>query len=36
VIHASSKAENDYPRRILHIEYASRIEVAAELRLAVV
>jgi ectoine hydroxylase-related dioxygenase (phytanoyl-CoA dioxygenase family) len=36
VIHASSKAENDYPRRVLHIEYASRAEVAAELRLAVV
>jgi ectoine hydroxylase-related dioxygenase (phytanoyl-CoA dioxygenase family) len=36
VIHASSKAENDHPRRVLHIEYASRIEVAPGLSLAVV
>jgi ectoine hydroxylase-related dioxygenase (phytanoyl-CoA dioxygenase family) len=36
VIHASSKAENESPRRVLHIEYASRIEVAGKLRLAVV
>lgn len=36
VIHASCKAESDSPRRVLHIEYASRIEVASELRLAVV
>ena len=36
IIHASSKAENDSPRRVLHIEYASRIEISNELRLAIV
>ena len=36
IIHASSKAENDSPRRVLHIEYASRIEISNELRLATV
>jgi ectoine hydroxylase-related dioxygenase (phytanoyl-CoA dioxygenase family) len=30
VIHASSKSENYLPRRVLHIEYAYRIEIAAE------
>jgi hypothetical protein len=34
IIHASSKAENDSPRRVLHIEYASRIEISNALRLA--
>jgi ectoine hydroxylase-related dioxygenase (phytanoyl-CoA dioxygenase family) len=32
-IHASSKTENDIPRRVLHIEYASRIEISNELHL---
>jgi ectoine hydroxylase-related dioxygenase (phytanoyl-CoA dioxygenase family) len=36
IIHASSKAENDSPRRVLHIEYASRIGISNELRLAAV
>ena len=36
IIHASSKAENGSPRRVLHIEYASRIEISNELRLATV
>ena len=35
-IHPSSKAENDSPRRVLQIEYASRIEVSSQLRLATV
>jgi ectoine hydroxylase-related dioxygenase (phytanoyl-CoA dioxygenase family) len=36
IIRASSKTKNDCPRRILHIEYASRIEISNELRLATV
>jgi ectoine hydroxylase-related dioxygenase (phytanoyl-CoA dioxygenase family) len=36
IIHASSKAENDSSRRVLHIEYASRIEISNQLRLAAV
>jgi len=36
IIHATSKAENDSPRRVLHIEYVSRIEISNELRLATV
>jgi ectoine hydroxylase-related dioxygenase (phytanoyl-CoA dioxygenase family) len=36
ITHASSKAENDSPRRVLHIEYASRIEMSNELGLATV
>jgi len=36
IVHASSKAENDSPRHVLHIEYASRIEISNELRLATV
>jgi ectoine hydroxylase-related dioxygenase (phytanoyl-CoA dioxygenase family) len=35
VIHASSKSENHLPRRVLHIEYATRMEVSDELRLAI-
>jgi hypothetical protein len=35
VIHASSKSENDLPRRVLHLEYASRIELSDGLRLAI-
>ena len=36
VIHASSKTENNLPRRVLHVEYASRIEISNDLRLATV
>jgi ectoine hydroxylase-related dioxygenase (phytanoyl-CoA dioxygenase family) len=36
VIHASSKTENDLARRVLHVEYASRIEISKDLRLATV
>lgn len=36
IIHASSKSESDLPRRVLHIEYASKLEVTDELRLAIV
>jgi hypothetical protein len=35
VIHASSKSENDLPRRVLHVEYATRMEITDRLRLAV-
>ena len=35
VIHASSKSENHLPRRVLHIEYATRMEVSAGLRLVI-
>jgi ectoine hydroxylase-related dioxygenase (phytanoyl-CoA dioxygenase family) len=35
IIHASSKSQSDKPRRVLHIEYASRYTVAAPLQLAI-
>jgi ectoine hydroxylase-related dioxygenase (phytanoyl-CoA dioxygenase family) len=35
LIHASSKSQSDKPRRVLHIEYASRDMVAAPLQLAI-
>lgn len=34
LIHSSSKAINDEPRRVIHIEYADRIELEAGIRLA--
>jgi len=34
LIHASSKAEADRPRRVLHIEYAASLEPAPGIRLA--
>lgn len=34
LIHASSKAESPEPRRVLHIEYADRLDLASGLRLA--
>lgn len=34
VIHASSKSQSDKPRRVLHIEYATRYAVTAPLNLA--
>jgi ectoine hydroxylase-related dioxygenase (phytanoyl-CoA dioxygenase family) len=35
-IHASSKSESELPRRVLHIEYATHIDIAKDVRLAVV
>jgi ectoine hydroxylase-related dioxygenase (phytanoyl-CoA dioxygenase family) len=35
VVHASSKATDDQPRRVLHIEYAASVHVGAGLELAV-
>ena len=35
VIHASSKSESGLPRRVLHIEYATHLEIADGLRLAI-
>jgi len=34
-VHASSKAINDQPRRVLHIEYAETLNLAAGIELAV-
>ena len=34
LVHASSKSQSDKPRRVLHIEYATRDTVAAPLQLA--
>ncbi len=33
-VHASSKAIDDQPRRVLHIEYAATLNLAAEIELA--
>jgi ectoine hydroxylase-related dioxygenase (phytanoyl-CoA dioxygenase family) len=35
LIHASSKARLDRPRRVIHIEYADRLDLGAGLRLAI-
>jgi len=35
VVHASSKAIDDQPRRVLHIEYAATVHLGAGLELAV-
>jgi hypothetical protein len=35
IVHASSKASNDQPRRVLHIEYTASIHFGGELELAV-
>jgi hypothetical protein len=35
VIHASSKSESDLPRRVLHIEFCSQLQIISELRLAI-
>jgi len=35
IIHASSKARNEEPRRVLHIEYADSLELGRGIRLAV-
>ena len=36
IIHASSKSESDFPRRVLHIEYAPSRKIADGLELALV
>lgn len=35
IVHASSKGTTDEPRRVLHIEYAERLELTSEIRLAI-
>jgi len=35
ILHASSKAETDHPRRVLHIEYVDSLEVDEGLRIAI-
>ena len=35
ILHASSKAETDHPRRVLHIEYADSLELDEGLRIAI-
>ena len=35
ILHASSKAETDHPRRVLHIEYVDSLDVGEGLRIAV-
>jgi hypothetical protein len=35
LIHASSKARNNEPRRVLHIEYADSLDLAPGIRLAI-
>jgi ectoine hydroxylase-related dioxygenase (phytanoyl-CoA dioxygenase family) len=35
ILHASSKAETDHPRRVLHIEYVDSLEIGDGLRIAI-
>jgi hypothetical protein len=35
LIHASSKAISDSPRRVLHIEYVDSLDIAPGIRLAI-
>jgi ectoine hydroxylase-related dioxygenase (phytanoyl-CoA dioxygenase family) len=35
LVHASSKSRDPRPRRVLHIEYATQVELAAGIELAV-
>lgn len=35
LIHASSKAQTNEPRRVLHIEYSEKLEIADNVRLAI-
>jgi ectoine hydroxylase-related dioxygenase (phytanoyl-CoA dioxygenase family) len=35
IIHASSKSATEQPRRVLHIEYSSQLELSNRLRLAI-
>ncbi len=34
IVHASSKSQSEEPRRVLHIEYATRLEIDGGLKLA--
>jgi hypothetical protein len=35
LVHASSKASDDRPRRVLHVEYAASVHLGSDLELAV-
>jgi ectoine hydroxylase-related dioxygenase (phytanoyl-CoA dioxygenase family) len=35
IVHASSKSLNDAPRRVLHIEYASSLEIEQDMKIAI-
>jgi hypothetical protein len=35
IIHSSSKARSDNPRRVLHIEYADTLDLAPGIRLSI-
>ena len=35
ILHGSSKAETDHPRRVLHIEYVDSLDVGEGLRIAI-
>jgi hypothetical protein len=35
ILHASSKAETDHPRRVLHMEYVDALDVGDGLRIAI-
>jgi hypothetical protein len=35
ILHASSKAETDRPRRVLHIEYIDSLDIGERLRIAI-
>jgi hypothetical protein len=35
IVHASSKAESDLPRRVLHLEYARSLDLGDGLQLAI-
>jgi ectoine hydroxylase-related dioxygenase (phytanoyl-CoA dioxygenase family) len=35
ILHASSKAETDHPRRVLHIEYVDSLDIGEGLRIAI-
>lgn len=35
ILHASSKAETDHPRRVLHIEYVDSLDIGERLRIAI-
>jgi len=35
ILHSSSNAETDHPRRVLHIEYVDSLEVDEGLRIAI-
>jgi hypothetical protein len=35
IVHSSSKARGDGPRRVLHVEYADALDLGPGLRLAI-